>query len=393
LRILHVVFNQLGKGTYWRAFHFGRVLAERGHEVTLMAMSPQARFRTRVRETGGLRLVETPDWLPGSLRSGWDLWDTLRRIWWVRQESFDIVHAFEARPVVILPALQAQRRGAKLIMDWADWLGRGGLVEERPSRLTRAALRPVETYFEEHFRTRADGTTVISACLRERALSLGVRPDSILQIRNGSDETVRPLARDAARRATGLPLDEPLVGYAGGAFWRDAEFMAASFNRLRQLAPEARLLLVGRFNRDVEARVHHPAAVIRTGPVAYEQMYAYLAACDLCWLPLRNSGANRGRWPMKLSDYMAAGRPVVSTAVGDMAQMIPEHGFGVVTGEDSNEFASQTAALLSDRERREVMGRAAQQAALKFGWRRLTDELEAFYRRVAVTASRNEVPT
>src|SRR5688572_7545012 len=183
-RSLLIVFNQLGQGTYWRAFHFGRTLAKRGHAVTLMATAPKSRLRWRVRSLEGLKLIETADLFTGSLRSGWDPLGAIRRSVWVKSQVFDVVHAFEARPLVLLPALTAQRAGAKLIMDWCDWFGRGGSVEERPNPIIRTLVRPVETYFEERFRVWADGTTVINSFLLQRAIELGVPSESILLIRN-----------------------------------------------------------------------------------------------------------------------------------------------------------------------------------------------------------------
>ena len=162
MRILMIVLNRVGKGSYWRAFFPSQILASRGHDVTVMAMSPHARLHGSERTENGVRLIETPDLLCGSLRSGWDPWDTLWRMAWIRGHSFDIVHAIETRPVVLFPALLARRRGAKLVMDWADLLGRGGSVEERTNVLTRTALRPVETFFESNFRLQADGTIVMS---------------------------------------------------------------------------------------------------------------------------------------------------------------------------------------------------------------------------------------
>lgn len=378
-----IVFNQIEKGTYWRAFHLGRGLAKRGHSVTLMATSRMERLRIRERHVDGIRLLETPDLFPGPLRSGWDPWDTFRRVWWMNRRSFDVAHAFEARPVVLLPALAAQRRGAKLVMDWCDWFGRGGSVEERPSRLIRAMLRPVETYFEDRFRTRADGTTVINAFLRKRAIQLGVQPESILLIRNGSDASVPPLDRLTARRAVGLPIHALLIGYVGGIYTRDAELMASALNRVRRTVPNVQLVLVGYFNRDIESLLDDSSAVVRTGSMTSEQVYQYLAACDLCWLPLCDSGANRGRWPLKLNDYMAIGRPVVSTSVGDLADVILRYQLGVVARDDADDFAAHTLALLADPDRREAMGQAARRAAEEvFSWERQVDVLEVFYRRV-----------
>ncbi len=390
MRILMIVFNQVGKGTYWRAFHFGRVLAARGHAVTLMATSPRARLRVRERDADGVHLAEMPDLLPGSLRSGWDAWDAIRRVRWLKGRSFDLVHAFESRPVVLLPALAAQRRGAKLVMDWCDWFGHGGSVEERSNPLLRAVLRPVETLFEDRFRTRADGTTVINTFLRERAIKLGVRPESILLIRNGSDTSAQPMERLEARRAVGLPVDEPLIGYVGGAYSRDAELMALALNQVRRTVPDVQLVLVGYFNRDIESRLDDPTAVVRTGPVTSERVYQYLAACDLCWLPLCDTGANRGRWPFKLNDYMTVGRPVVATAVGDLPEAISGHQLGVVTRDNADDFAAQTLALLADADQRETMGQAARRAAeTVFNWEKLVDGLECFYTELVLEAERS----
>jgi glycosyltransferase involved in cell wall biosynthesis len=318
------------------------------------------------------------------LRSGWDAWDTLRRVEWIRRHRFDIVHAVESRPVVLFPALYAQRRGAALIMDWCDWFGRGGSVEERSNRALRTVLRPIETYMEEHYRRCGDGTVTINAFLRDRALALGVRRDAVVVIRNGCDPNIRPVDQLLSRSATGLPVAGPLVGYVGMMYAYDARFMAQAINRVRKALPAARLVLVGYFNRDIAPWLDDPESVIRTGPLpALKQVHQYLSACDLCWLPLRDSGANRGRWPGKLNDYMSLGKPVVATAVGDVPEVIDRYGIGIATADDVEEFAEGTVKLLRDVERARVMGRAARSAAEgAFDWEHRTGELESFYQRV-----------
>jgi glycosyltransferase involved in cell wall biosynthesis len=378
-----IILNQVGKGTYKRASNFSRHLAKRGHRVTLMAMSPTSRLRFNEQDLDGVQLVETPDFMSGPLRSGWDPWDVLRRAQWVRTRSFDLVHAVEARPVVLFPALVARQRGAKLVMDWCDWFGRGGSVEERPSRLVRTVLRPVETFFEERFRTCADGTVVINPFLGRRAIQLGVRPETVRVIRHGADTDVLPVSQATARSALGLADRLQLIGYVGTIYTHDAQLMAAAFNRVHSRLPNARLLLVGYFNRHIEPWLDDPSAVIRTGWVTSEQVYQYLAASDLCWLPLRDSGANRGRWPSKLNDYMAVGRPVVAVGAGELVELIPRYQLGVATQEDADDLAAQTVALLTDGLRCQVLGEKARRAAEEvFSWTQVTDELEDFYRQV-----------
>lgn len=384
VRILMLVFNQVGRGTYWRALHLGRHLVRRGHQVTLMATAQAARLRLREREVEGLRLVETPDLLPGALRSGWDLWNVARRLGWLKGRTFDLVHTFEMRPVVLLPALMAQKRGALWVADWCDWFGRGGSVEERSNPLLRGALRPVETFFEERFRTQADATTVINSTLRQKALDLGVPAERILTFPNGVDlEGIQLQDREKVRRRLGLPLHVKLVAYTGAMFRRDAMLMAAAFDRIHAVEPDARLLLIGYCNQPVEKMVRTTAAVWRTGSVNSQQLADYLSASDVGWLPLADCGANRGRFPMKLSDFMAAGLPVAASDVGDVGVLLRQIAIGRVTSAQPEPMADAVLALLADAAGRERLGYHARQVAeARFAWPLIAESVERFYARI-----------
>ncbi len=390
IKLLLIVFNQAGKGTYWRAFHWGRMLARWGHEVTLMATAPQARFFFRLSQPAGLRLVETPDLFSGALRSGWDPWNTLKRIAWLGREDFDLVHAFEGRPVVLFPALFEKKRGAKLIMDWCDWFGRGGSVEERPQPLVRWLLRPIETHFEEAYRRRADGTTVINALLREKAIGLGVDPATILLIQNGSDPGRPQQLREEARKKIGWGKEGQLIGFVGGTFSEDARFMAEAFNRVIAQNNKVKLLLIGYFNREIEKGLTDPSKVVRTGRLPYDRVFDYLSACDICWLPLCDNSANRGRWPLKFNDYLTVGRPVVATDVGNLREVIERHQVGLVTGNRSADFAQRTLELLEQPTLQEELGKKARVAAeTAFSWEKMTRDLESFYLRILDKAGPN----
>jgi glycosyltransferase involved in cell wall biosynthesis len=378
--LLMIVFNQTGKGTYWRAFHLARILAERQHTVTLLSTSKHARRKVAYQEIDGIHLVETPDALMGSLRSGYDPWNMIKRLSWLRGRRFDIVHAFETRPVVIYPALQVRNKGAALVLDWADWFGRGGSVEERENPFVRSALRFVETYYEEHYRNHALGTTVINHFLKNRAINLGVKPETILLLRNGSDTRSALIERYEARKLVGVQVDGPLIGFVGGTYPSDARLMAQAFNRVLEKYPSARLILIGYFNREIESLLSNPASALRTGPLTSQQVHLYLSSCDLCWLPLSDTGANLGRWPFKLNDYMTAGRATIASNVGDLKEVIPTYKLGVVTKPDPTSFASGTVQLLDSPELANSLGITAREAAEQhFEWKIITQDLEDFY--------------
>jgi glycosyltransferase involved in cell wall biosynthesis len=144
--------------------------------------------------------------------------------------------------------------------------------------------------------------------------------------------------------------------------------------------PQALLLAAGYFNASIEDMVGKPGSIVRTGPVRFEEIGSILSACDICWLPLRDTGANRGRWPIKLSDYMAAGRPVISTNVGDLGHFVKKHNIGLVSSDTPSELSSRINELLEDFEKRKMMGiRARYLAETDYSWDTISRKLENFY--------------
>lgn len=388
MRALFLNHNIAGTGTYQRAYHFGRELARRGHAVTLVTTSRAARVRSARSTEDGLEILEAPDLLAGGARNGWDPWNTFRRIRLLDGRSFELVHAFDARPVVIGPALAVQRAtGATLFMDWADWWGRGGTIRERSGWLVRTTFGPIETWFEEAFRTRAAGCTVISAALNERAVALGVAPERITRIPNGCVAPEEPAdaagdarARRRARAALGLAADAPLIVHVGMALPGDADVLFEAMTTVGRALPAAKLALVGGFRGRVPEEAAAGGRVIRTGFVPRAVLASWLCAADVCVIPLRDNVANRGRWPGKVNEYLAAGRATVMSRVGDAAEALERWGAGWVCAPGADALAAALVDALRDGDARAAAeARSRELAGTALAWPRLAASLEAFH--------------
>jgi glycosyltransferase involved in cell wall biosynthesis len=363
---------------------FARELGKQNYDVTVIAASPNRKRGVEQRTVDHVTLVEMPDLFPGA---GYDLWDTLNRMVWLRKRPFDIIHTFETRPVNIFPAIRTQKRtSAVLFTDWCDWFGRGGSVEQRKNPLLRNLLRPVETYFEEHYRIRADGATVINHVLKQKAVALGVNPEHILLLPNGANVTgIKPQDKAAARTRLGLPVDAPVFAYTGAVFADDARLMADAFKQIHISHPKARLLLIGYNNIALEQWLPDEArhAVIRTGPVSFHDLSGCIAAADIGWLPLRDNGANQGRFPMKLFDFMAASRPVVATDVADTGKLVQDKRAGLVSSDNPAAFAQATLNLIADKDGQQEMGQNGRFAVEnEFAWPIVANQLDSFYQTI-----------
>jgi glycosyltransferase involved in cell wall biosynthesis len=100
--------------------------------------------------------------------------------------------------------------------------------------------------------------------------------------------------------------------------------------------------------------------------VPYSDMPAYLAACDILVSP-HGRQADGGEFfgsPTKLYEYMAAGRPIVASAVGQIADVLTdEHSALLVAPDDAHALARAIVRLVEDARLRTRLGGAAREAA------------------------------
>jgi glycosyltransferase involved in cell wall biosynthesis len=389
MKILFLNHNVIWRSTFFRCFHLGRYLVRQGHEVTIYTIHPKNRSGLEEIRLQGVRVVQFPDWLWGIGRSGWDFFDVWQRLRQLKIEHYDLVHAFDSRPVVIHPARALQRRGVPLVLDWADWWGRGGIIEERKNPLIKWSFGAVETWYEEHFRTLADATTVISTALQNRAIGLGVKPQTILKLHSGADvEALKPMDKNTARRTLGFSPDWKIFGFMGFVHF-DLELVLSSFARIHKAHPEARLLLAGKPSTLVSDWVRKDnlaEAILDRGVVPYAQLPEVFGCADVFLLPFARKQANIGRWPNKVGDYMAMGRPIVTSPVGEMETLFQSEPMGVLAADNPAAFADAAWSLAADSATCERMGRAARAAAeARYSWEFLADKLNDFYRRVLET--------
>jgi glycosyltransferase involved in cell wall biosynthesis len=124
------------------------------------------------------------------------------------------------------------------------------------------------------------------------------------------------------------------------------------------------------------------------GFVSSEALGLWLAAADLCVVPLTDTPNNRGRWPGRLNDYLAAGRPTVMPAVGDAAALLDAEGAGWTCRPDPESLARSLLAALRDPEGRRWAGeRARAVASGPLAWSALAARLEAAYNSVLDSGS------
>lgn len=382
MQLLFLNHNYRYSGTYYRAMPMAEQLARRGHQVTLLTVSRARPWCPNWTTTNGVRVCETPGLAWGSTGEGYGPLDNAYRCLHAARHSYDVIHMFDHKPNATWPGLAGRARRARLIADWADWWSDPGGVNDTSHRRMPAIAR-FEAWWEIRSKLLADGVVTISRVLERRALAVGCRPERLLYLPTGAPtERIVPLPLAEARRRLNLPSDRRIVGFIGMGQGDLSLVMQA----LQQL-PGVWLMVIGKYNPqvlDLAGSYGVADRLWQAGFIPDDQVGVYLACADVMCLPMEDRAANRGRLPNKLLDYLAAGRPVVASPVGDIKAILEAHRVGLLA--DPPAFAAALQTLFADDALRyELGGTARHVAETAFGWPALIDQLEAFYVRILAT--------
>lgn len=112
-------------------------------------------------------------------------------------------------------------------------------------------------------------------------------------------------------------LPRPWIGFMGAVFtYLDYDLLVATARAF----PSASLVLVGPIQDEAgAARLRAEANVHLLGRRPQPQIPDYLGAFDICLSPFRAGDVRRAVNPLKIYEYLAAGRPVVSTPLDSLA--------------------------------------------------------------------------
>ncbi len=403
MRALFLLHNHPGKGSWFRALEIARRLARRGHGVEVISTSAWRHYRPTpgaiaAEGAGTVRTTESPcRTLFNERQEGWSLFDNGYRLGRVLTgRPPDLVYAFSHKPCCILPALAARIRGARVVLDWSDWWsGPEGLYADcvvnsdafrslaAPIRGWRRATFAADGWLEPRAAGWADAVTLIShEFLKHPAAPAGLAAKSLVLHSGAPLETIRPMDKDAARAALGLafPRGTVVFGYMAN-FHTDERLLLEALAGAVRRGVDARLLVLGAGFEQTDPGIHEVLRdrVHHAGFRPFAEVGRWLAAADALVLPLRDVALNRARYPHKLSDYVAAGRPLVACDVGETGRLLGEYGFGSLCRPDPGALADGLAAMAERREEWGALGAATREAAERhFDWDGLAGRLFAF---------------
>jgi glycosyltransferase involved in cell wall biosynthesis len=277
----------------------------------------------------------------------------------VARADGDVLLASKPRPTSYGAALLARRRRRRpLILDIDDWevgfFRRAGGWGTLGRALNLANPNGLPwTWLMERLVGRADAITVASRFLQRR-----FGGTLIPHVRDTDSWDPARYDRAAARARLGV-RDERLVMFLGTP--RGHKGVDDLVDAVGVVGGDVKLVLVGADAAGESGRrwASHPWVQL-VGEIPFDDVPRYLVAADAVAVPQRATSDTVGQVPAKIFDAMALARPIVSTAVS----MIPEilDGCGVLVP-PGNVLALATALrrLLDDPESAAELGRRARE--------------------------------
>lgn len=122
----------------------------------------------------------------------------------------------------------------------------------------------------------------------------------------------------------------PIIGFVGSLFfWIDFDLI----EKCLQKFPEATFLFIGPHKENIKKLFKYQNFYL-LGPRPYSLIPYYIKFFDICILPFRKDEVAYNSDPIKLYEYLALGKPVVSTPVGSSDKNLNELVYFAQTDEE-----------------------------------------------------------
>lgn len=221
----------------------------------------------------------------------------------------------------------------------------------------------------------ADRVVAVTSGLKRAFAEAGVPAASLVVAHDGVDAATFDVkeTKAEARAALDLPPEGFVAVYTGHLYpYKGADDLLEACAKLR---PATRVVFVGGLPDDIarlKARAEALGATnaVFIGPVPHAKVPLYLRAADAAVLPTRASDRHAAEFlsPLKLFEYLAAGKAIIATATPSLLEVLDERSAVLVPPSDP---AALTAALndLADvPAKAEALSREAARLAKEHSW-------------------------
>ncbi len=365
-----------------RVVYMAKEFIIKGHSVKLLY------FPVNGDKQGAANKIEEIDIIPLSRKHGPRvLISNIIKVYKLAKDA-DIIHFQKCFYHAALPAIiTAILKNKPIHYDWDDWELKIYEVSTEPGAL-RSLIWHFLNLLERTIPRIVDTVSCASNRLKVECQKLGVKSDRIFDAHVGADvERFNPNISGKAVRQRHA-IDKPLVLYLGqlhgGQYVKT--FIEVAAKLINDYKKDASFMIVGdgyqaRELKKIADSLNLDGNLIFAGAVLHEEVPEYIAAADVCVACFEENEVTLCKSPLKVVEYLASGKPIVASNVGEVPNMIGKAGILTKPG-DVSSLAEGILEALRNKELRHELGQLARKRAEEeYNWTVTSENILRAYKK------------
>jgi len=215
------------------------------------------------------------------------------------------------------------------------------LIDHLHTLLPLKGAEPIAKKVERSVISSSDRTFVINKGLKDYAIAMGARPEAVSIVPGGVDTEQYNTALDhrkSVRSALGISDDETVLFFMGWLYSFSGLVEIAEAMAQWKGSAKFKLMVVGEGDAlgalKAIKKKDHLDSLLLLGKQPFSRVPELLSAADICLLPADPKAQEmQNIVPIKLYEYLAAGKPVVATRLPGLLKEFGEgNGVSYVSG-------------------------------------------------------------
>ena len=170
---------------------------------------------------------------------------------------------------------------------------------------------------------------------------------------------------------------------AGIGYRETIDFVAASYTRMKREDALLVLVLSGAAEKidPFKQGISKDSGILVCTALPYVELYAMYKGALALLIPMRDHSQDQARFPQKIAEYLASGRPIVTTAVGEINRYFTnENNAFVVDSYDVGLFSNAMRTILDNPALADEVGESGRSfGLLNFHYQVYSDKLATFF--------------
>jgi len=380
--LLEICFENFGG--YFRAYNIALELSKKGHFVKLVVPRKNGLIINKKRINDHFLIIETTRCRIHTFFE-FRFIRVLYNTCCVLFEKYDFIYGFvPVQPDTYIPLLIGKLLRKKVILDWDDFWQDPSIANAFLSGLPAKLLQKYLQFLETLIPGIIQNVTVASEFLKLQCEKTQVR--NILQIENGvSTDGIGTFQKYASRVKLGIPENEKIIISIANTYPPcRVVTMIEALKYARAEDPHIRLYL----NVDLR-KYYFPdhyeipdelfKNIICTGYLQKDALYEHIVSADAALFSSDTKDAEKACFPIRLTNYLYCGKPILTNAVGEARNLIARFGCGAaVDNLDYKGLGALMVKACNDPEWLREKENAAAHAASCLSWSVIVQRLEQF---------------